>query len=104
MSILIDRKLCIGCKKCIENCPGNLIKVGLDKKAYIKYPKECWGCTSCLKECEAHAIKFYLGADIGGKGSLMYTKQNNSQISWFIERYDGNLEVIEIDRNSSNKY
>ena len=51
MSIVIDKSRCAGCGQCSIVCPGSLIKMGEDKKAYIKYPKDCWGCSSCLKEC-----------------------------------------------------
>ena len=69
MSIRIDQKKCVGCRKCSEVCPGTLI-VMEDKKAVMKYPKNCWGCVSCVKECKAGAIDFFLGADIGGNGSI----------------------------------
>lgn len=49
MSIQINKLKCVGCGKCIEACPGNLIKKDIDGKAFIKHVKDCWGCTSCLK-------------------------------------------------------
>lgn len=58
MSIRIDQKKCVGCRKCSEVCPGTLI-VMEDKKAVMKYPKNCWGCVSCVKECKAGAIDFF---------------------------------------------
>ena len=73
MSIAINAKQCVGCGKCSMVCPGSLIHMNADGKAFIKYPKDCWGCTSCLKECAVHAIRFYLGADMGGMGSLVHT-------------------------------
>ena len=72
MSIRIDQKKCVGCRKCSEVCPGTLI-VMEDKKAVMKYPKNCWGCVSCVKECKAGAIDFFLGADIGGKKRRGYS-------------------------------
>ncbi|MCB2294007.1 4Fe-4S dicluster domain-containing protein, partial [Clostridium algoriphilum] len=51
MSIKIDPQKCVGCGKCLQTCPGNLIFKKDDSKAFIKYPEECWGCTACLKEC-----------------------------------------------------
>ena len=38
MSIRIDQKKCVGCRKCSEVCPGTLI-VMEGKKAVMKYPK-----------------------------------------------------------------
>ncbi|MGN0593774.1 MAG: ferredoxin family protein [Hominimerdicola sp.] len=104
MSIIIDRKKCIGCGKCCGVCPGTLIKQGDDKKAFIKYPKDCWGCTSCIKECPVHAIKFYLGADIGGTGSLVHTEKENDTLRWIVEHSDGKVTKIDINQKESNKY
>ena len=75
MSIAINKSKCVKCRRCIEVCPGNLIKADADGKAYIKEPRDCWGCTSCVKECRAEAIDFFLGADIGGRGSTLTTRE-----------------------------
>jgi adenylylsulfate reductase subunit B len=104
MSIVIDKNKCVGCGKCRMVCPGTLIKQDDNKKAYIKYPKDCWGCTSCVKECPYHAISFYLGADIGGMGSLVHTEKSGDILSWIIEKSDGDVTRIDIDQKESNKY
>jgi adenylylsulfate reductase subunit B len=104
MSIQIDRNKCIGCGKCHNACPGTLIKLDTEKKAYIKYPKDCWGCTSCIKECPVFAIKFYLGADIGGMGSLMHTEKDGDKLHWIFEHTDGNISEICINQKESNQY
>lgn len=104
MSIKIDPQKCVGCKKCLAVCPGNLIKFGEDKKAYIKYPKDCWGCSSCVKECKQCAIGLYLGADMGGKGSLMTVKKENEMIIWNIEESNGKKHTISVNPKDSNKY
>jgi len=49
MSISINKDKCVGCRKCANVCPGNLIKMDDENRAFIKYPKDCWGCTSCIK-------------------------------------------------------
>ncbi|MDY4414621.1 MAG: ferredoxin family protein [Ruminococcus sp.] len=103
MSIAIDRNKCVGCGKCSEVCPGSLIKLD-GKKAYIKYPKDCWGCTSCIKECPVNAVKFFLGADIGGMGSLVHTESKGDILNWVIEHYDGRVTEIQINSKESNKY
>ena len=98
MSIAINKSKCMGCGRCSVVCPGSLIKLGEDKKAYIKYPKDCWGCTSCVKECPVYAIRFYLGADIGGSGNLVHTEKNGDILSWIFERTDGEIRKIDIDQ------
>lgn len=66
MSIRIQKSKCAGCGRCIEACPGNLIKKDKENKAFIRQVRDCWGCTSCIKECRHDAIRFFLGADVGG--------------------------------------
>jgi adenosine phosphosulfate reductase beta subunit len=104
MSIAIKKEQCIGCRKCGNVCPGSLIKFGEDHKAYIKYPEECWGCSSCLKECRHGAIAFYLGADIGGMGSKLIVKVEEDIVHWKIEKSNGEISVIDVNRKDSNKY
>jgi adenylylsulfate reductase subunit B len=104
MSIAIDKEKCVGCGKCRNVCPGTLIKLDEGGKAFIKYPKDCWGCTSCIKECPVYAISFYLGADIGGMGSRVHTEEDGDILRWVIEKPDGSVNEIDINRKESNKY
>ena len=104
MSISIDQSICIGCGKCHDVCPGTLIKINEQRKAFIKYPKDCWGCTSCIKECPVHAIRFFLGEDIVGKGSKVHTEKVNGLVRWIFELSDGSIKTIDIDPKESNKY
>lgn len=103
MSIAIKKEECIGCRKCVNVCPGSLIKME-EKKAYIKYPKDCWGCSSCLKECDQGAISLYLGADIGGVGSKLSADVEGDYVHWKIEKSNGEVETIEVNRKASNQY
>ena len=109
MSIVIHPYKCIGCTKCTQVCPGSLIEMQKVedmkvKKAVMQYPKDCWGCVSCVKECPVQAISFFLGADIGGNGSTMTTKEEGDILKWIIEKRDGTVEEIDINRKDANKY
>ncbi len=104
MSIIINQNCCVGCGKCQSVCPGNLLKANQDNKAFIKYPEECWGCTSCIKACHAQAIKYFLGADIGGKGSLVYSKEEQDILHWIIEKPSGGVKKIAINKKEANNY
>ena len=104
MSIEIDKLKCIGCGRCRDVCPGTLIALDSDRRAYIKYPRDCWGCTSCIKECPVHAISFFLGADMGGMGSRLHTEKDSDILRWVIEKPDGGTAVINVDTRESNKY
>lgn len=104
MSIMIDPTKCVKCKKCTLVCPGNLIKTKEEGTAYIKYPKDCWGCSSCLKECKFNAISFYLGADMGGRGSKMSVEVLPDIVRWIIEESDKTKHVLEVNPKASNQY
>ncbi|MBR1831370.1 MAG: 4Fe-4S binding protein [Ruminiclostridium sp.] len=104
MSIEIDKKKCVGCGRCRDVCPGTLIALDSDRRAYIKYPRDCWGCTSCIKECPVYAIRFFLGADMGGLGSRLHTEKDGDILRWVIEKPGGSTAVINVDTRESNKY
>ena len=103
MSIRIDQKKCVGCRKCTQVCPGTLIDV-VNHCAVMQYPRDCWGCVSCVKECPAGAIEFYLGADIGGNGSVMNVTTEGDILHWNIVSAGGQQTTIDVDRRNSNKY
>lgn len=104
MSIRINKEHCVGCGKCVEACPGNLIKKDQNGKAFILRERDCWGCTSCLKECKFSAICFYLGADIGGRGTVLSIKEEGDRYLWTATDTDGNTKNIEINKKDANKY
>ena len=103
MSIAIDKSKCVGCGRCIEVCPGNLIKL-VEGKAVIKRERDCWGCTSCLKECKTGAIAFFLGADIGGRGSVLSVSDKGDIRTWTVTAPDKSTKTIVVNRKESNKY
>lgn len=103
MSIRINQSRCVGCGKCTQVCPGTLIDV-VNHCAVMQYPRDCWGCVSCIKECPAGAIEFYLGADIGGNGSVMNVTAEGDILHWNIVSAGGQQTTIDVDRRNSNKY
>ncbi|MCR5665388.1 MAG: 4Fe-4S binding protein [Eubacterium sp.] len=103
MSIVIGKSECIGCGRCAEACPGNLIKIEANK-AVIHKNKDCWGCTSCLKECKSGAIRFFLGADIGGTGCVLSASDNKNIRTWRITNPKGERVEIVINQKEANKY
>lgn len=104
MSIQINQSECVGCGCCVEACSGNLIKRNAEGKALIRRPRDCWGCTACLKACPTGAVKFFLGADIGGRGSLLSVKKDGPFSVWTVTRSDGTTQTIRVNKNDSNQY
>ena len=104
MSIVINKELCKNCGKCANVCPGSLIKRDEDGQIFMKYPKDCWGCSSCIKECRFGAIALYIGADLGGNGSLMRVENKGDILNWNVTLNDGTVKTIAINKKEANKY
>lgn len=52
----IDPELCIGCGICVKTCNCDVIRMGEDKKAHIKYSDDCCVCLYCEQDCPQNAI------------------------------------------------
>ncbi len=104
MSIQIKENKCVGCRRCVEVCPGNLIKINEKNKAFIRHIEDCWGCTSCMKECPVKAIRFFLGADMGGAGGTFTVSQSEKLSIWTFEDIQGRETSIEVNKKDANKY
>ena len=102
MSIRIQKSKCAGCGRCIEACPGNLIKKDKENKAFIRQVRDCWGCTSCIKECRHDAIRFFLGADVGGRGASMVVSEKPDISTWTVEKPDGTKFSIQVYKKDAN--
>lgn len=104
MSIKIDSELCTGCGKCRSVCPGSLLYKDEAGKTVIRFPRDCWGCTACVKECGFGAIKYFLGADIGGRGTILRTKYEEDYLKWIFTRPSGEEKVIKVYTKEANQY
>ena len=76
----------------------------IENKAKIRQVKDCWGCTACVKSCAVNAIGYYLGADIGGSGSLLYVKDKGEILEWIIDKVNEKKEKIIVCKSDSNQY
>jgi adenylylsulfate reductase subunit B len=58
MTAKIDYQRCIGCKKCYDLCPMDVItwdeEINMPK---VTYEEECWHCGICWMECPMRAIE-----------------------------------------------
>ncbi|MDD6134610.1 4Fe-4S dicluster domain-containing protein [Selenomonas caprae] len=103
MSISIEPEKCVGCGRCTEVCPGNLLEVTAGKAA-IREVRDCWGCTACVKECPRDAIFYYLSADLGGAGGRLYAHDSAASLTWQLRLPDGSEQEIIVAKNKANAY
>lgn len=52
----IDKDKCNGCGICVKACPQDVIRMGDDGKAVIKYVEDCIVCLYCEEDCPTEAI------------------------------------------------
>lgn len=104
MSVAIDKAKCIGCGRCADICPGNLIRMGTDERAYLKFPSGCWSCTSCMKECPVAAISLTLPLAAGGRGGKLTAVRKRNITVWTVRRPDGSEVKIKTDTAEANRY
>jgi len=62
---IINRSVCVGCSVCVQNCPGNCLKIedakfhgDINTIAYLANEKDCIGCKVCQSVCPIAAITF----------------------------------------------
>lgn len=96
MAVRILKNKCIGCKKCTQVCPGNLLCMK-NNKAKLVDKSACWDCAACVKECPVQAIEMYLQPEIGGKGATLTAEHKGKNIVWKIKKDDEVYEEIETD-------
>lgn len=104
MSIRINREKCTGCGKCRTVCPGNLLYKDEEDKTVNRFPRDCWGCTACVKECRFAAIEYFLGVDIGGRGTVLRTQAEEDYLHWIFTQPSGEEKVIKVYRKEANDY
>ena len=63
-------------------------------------------CGNCItpRSIKAEAIDFFLGADIGGRGSTLTTREDGDYRLWTVTAPDGNKTVVRINKKDANKY
>lgn len=101
--ISVDKKICIGCGKCADICPGNLLVIK-NSRAEIRDVRDCWGCTACVKICPKNAIAYQLSADLGGAGAKLFAEDSAEKLTWTIKKINGEKIILEVDKNSANKF
>ena len=103
MMICIDEKKCVGCGRCIDICPGNLLTIK-NSRAACRDVRDCWGCCACVKICPKGAIAYQLSADLGGAGAKLFADDSPTKLTWQILKTDGEKIFLTVDKTQANKF
>lgn len=101
--IVIDKKICVGCRECVDICPGNLLTLKNSCVA-IRDVRDCWGCCACVKICPVNAIAYQLSADLGGAGAKLFAQDSKTKLIWQILKPNGEKIILEVDKRQANKF
>ena len=105
MMISIDKKICVGCGKCVDICPGNLLTLKNENVcAFCREVRDCWGCCACVKICPKGAICYQLSADLGGAGAKLFAHDSKTKLIWEILKSNGEKIFLEVDKRQANKF
>ena len=88
--------------------PFCLSRKSLKKKVrmakYISAISETAGDVPLLKRMSHRSDLYFLGADMGGMGSMLSVKEKGDVRIWRVDSPDGQTKTIEINMKDSNKY
>jgi NAD-dependent dihydropyrimidine dehydrogenase PreA subunit len=72
--IEFDEAVCIGCNRCVEACPMDVLAPNSEKgrAPLVFHPDDCWYCGSCVMECpcqikDAIKVKWPIKTDLRWK-------------------------------------
>ena len=63
---LIDEVACIGCARCLTDCPTDAI-LGARRYLHVVVAADCSGCELCLPSCPVDCIRMVPAADAGSQ-------------------------------------
>lgn len=93
MPPVIDKEKCIGCGKCEEICPGDLMEVEeASNVAFCRATRDCWDCMACTKECPTGAIETRIPYQLGYYPAKLIPQKREKEIEWTCVDINGNIE------------
>lgn len=104
MSIQISQGKCVGCARCRDVCPGNLMGMDQNGRAFLRHPYDCWGCTACMKACFHGAISLVLDPELDGRGERLEVRKDGSCYIWEVTDRRGRKTRLKTDTQKANAY
>jgi len=102
----VDKKKCNGCPGkpeplCVRICPGDLMAIGEDGKAFCRSLRDCWDCMCCTKDCPMKAIETGIPYQLGYHGAKLVPFMSKGAITWICTDIYGKKEKFRY-RNRNN--
>jgi len=87
MPPITDLEKCDGCQGegeplCEQVCPGDLMRLGEDKKGFCIMARDCWDCMSCIKACPKGALETRIPYQIGYRDAKLVPMMGTDSITW----------------------
>lgn len=99
MGLRIDKVKCDGCGRCVDICPGDLLKIDENGKSSIRNQADCWDCMACVKICPKGALETRLPFSLADCGATLKPKMFPDRIEWMLTYADGRCEEFIIPRS-----
>ena len=117
MSIRILTDACIGCGRCMDICPGNLLERDAQGHAFLRFPEDCWACASCVKTCPREAVALLLPPSAGSGETLQArelperntpTRRPSDDVpygyEWIFTDAEGRTRTLTTHAGEANRY
>lgn len=91
---------CTGCRTCETICPGDLMVVGTDQKAYCRDLRDCWDCMACTKSCPVGAIETRVPYQLGYHQAKLIPKMEKNQVIWTCVDINGKEDTFIVKNNN----
>ncbi len=95
----LDKEKCDGCKAeketlCEQICPGDLMTLNADQKAYCRMARDCWDCMSCVKACPKGALETRMPYQLGYHVARLIPMMGTNTITWTCIDINGKKEMF----------
>lgn len=98
MGLKIDKAKCIGCQKCVNICPGDLLYLDENHRCTIRNQADCWDCMACVKKCPVSAIETKLPFSLANFGASLRPELTENVIKWVCTYPEGTVEEFQLPR------
>lgn len=99
MGLKFESSKCNGCGRCVDICPGDLLRIDEKGKSSIRNQADCWDCMACVKSCPQGALETRLPFSLADFGATLKPKIDSDKIRWELTYPDGRSEEFIIPRS-----